>query len=77
MEPRQIELQKCRFQLEELEARIAPGILAVTGGDTLGAGAGKIKFNEFTVSDNAGRDGHGLSNAEVRTHGVINWNPGT
>jgi hypothetical protein len=72
MEPRRIKPQKCRFQLEQLEARVAPGVLIV-GSATGGAGSGKIKFVEFTRGD-AGQDGHGLSMAETLTT-VVTWEP--
>ena len=57
--------QQIRPEIEELEERIAPGLLTVR----------PPSLTTLPNGDLADSAMHGLNTAEARTNGVINWTP--
>ena len=59
--------QQSRLQIEELEERIAPGLLTVTP---------PTDVAQHKLAEPPAHAMHGLNTAEAHTGGVINWTPG-
>ena len=70
--------RQCRPHLEPLEDRLAPAatILLLDEAFTVSPRGTGGSLGPTQISQQAGADGHGLSIAEVHTHGVIDWHPG-